>query len=103
MLRNVGERAAQLTARLEEIGARYGLFSTTRGMGLLIGAPLSDAWKGRAKDVVNAALAEGLWLLVAGPDVLRFAPALNISEADVAEGLRRFERACAVLTSASPS
>ena len=103
LLRNVGERAAQLAARLEEIGARHGLFSTTRGMGLLIGAPLSDAWKGRAKDVVNAALAEGLWLLVAGPDVLRFAPALNISEADVAEGLRRFERACAVLTSASPS
>ncbi|WP_370308461.1 aspartate aminotransferase family protein [Sinimarinibacterium flocculans] len=103
LLRNVGERAAQLTAGLEEIGARYGLFSTTRGMGLLIGAPLSDAWKGRAKDVVNAALAEGLWLLVAGPDVLRFAPALNISEADVAEGLRRFERACAALTSAGQS
>ncbi|WP_281783599.1 aspartate aminotransferase family protein [Sinimarinibacterium flocculans] len=103
LLRNVGERAAQLTAGLEEIGARHGLFSATRGMGLLIGAPLSDAWKERAKDVVNAALAEGLWLLVAGPDVLRFAPALNISEADVAEGLRRFERACAALTSAGQS
>jgi succinylornithine transaminase family protein len=100
LLANVGERAAQLGSGLVDIGKRHGLFDATRGMGLLIGAPLADAWKGRAKDVVNAALAEGLWLLVAGPDVLRFAPPLNISVADVAEGLQRFERACAALTRA---
>ncbi|WP_434223252.1 acetylornithine/succinyldiaminopimelate transaminase [Sinimarinibacterium thermocellulolyticum] len=100
LLRNVGERAAQLSTGLVEIGRRHGLFGATRGLGLLIGAPLAEAWKGRAKDVVNAALAQGLWLLVAGPDVLRFAPPLNISAADVDEGLRRFDRACATLTQA---
>jgi succinylornithine transaminase family protein len=97
LLRNVAERSAQLRDGLGRIGARYGLFAESRGMGLLIGAPLHERWKGRGKDVVNAALAEGLWLLVAGPDVLRFAPALNITEAEMAEGLQRLDRACAKL------
>jgi acetylornithine/N-succinyldiaminopimelate aminotransferase len=34
-----------------------------------------------------------LLLLQAGPDVLRFVPALNISDADIAEGLQRLEAA----------
>ncbi|MEW6166586.1 MAG: aspartate aminotransferase family protein [Pseudomonadota bacterium] len=99
LLRNVVERSAQLRTGLAALAARYGLFAEVRGMGLLVGAPLVDSWKGRAKEIVAAAMDEGLWLLVAGPDVLRFAPALNISEADVAEGLRCLERACAALSS----
>lgn len=91
---NAKAREQQLRAGLDAIGERHGLFGKTRGLGLLIGAPLAPAWHGRAKDIVNAALAEGLWLLVAGPDVLRFAPALNITEADVREGLERFGRVC---------
>ncbi|WP_028009421.1 aspartate aminotransferase family protein [Solimonas flava] len=90
---NVAARAQQLRDGLDQLGRRYGLSGTPRGQGLLIGAPVSEAWKGRAKEIVNAALAEGVWLLVAGPDVLRFAPALNITEADVSEGLARLERA----------
>lgn len=97
LMRNVAARGAQLRSGLDALATRYRFFTASRGQGLLIGAPLSEAWKGRAKDIVNAALAEGLWLLVAGPDVLRFAPALNISEADVSDGLARLERACAAL------
>ncbi|HEY0917313.1 MAG TPA: aminotransferase class III-fold pyridoxal phosphate-dependent enzyme, partial [Solimonas sp.] len=96
-LANVQARGAQLRQGLKQIGERYGFFGEVRGMGLLLGAPLTDAWKGRAKDVVNAGLKHGVWLLVAGPDVLRFAPALNISEAELAEALRRLEAACAEL------
>ncbi|MDP9139635.1 MAG: acetylornithine/succinyldiaminopimelate transaminase [Pseudomonadota bacterium] len=96
--RNVAERSEQLRAGLVALGKQYGLFIEPRGMGLLLGAPLVEAWKGRGKDIVNAGLAEGVWLLVAGPDVLRFAPALNITEADVTEGLARLGKACAALT-----
>jgi len=39
-------------------------------------------------------------ILQAGPDVVRFAPSLVIDEADIDEGLDRFERAVAHLTQA---
>ncbi|MGH8455904.1 MAG: acetylornithine/succinyldiaminopimelate transaminase [Stenotrophobium sp.] len=94
---NIVARGAQLRAGLDAIGKRYGIFELSRGKGLLIGAPVSAAWKGRAKDIVNAGLRHGVWCLVAGPEVLRFAPALNIVEADVAEGLKRLDAACAEL------
>lgn len=94
---NVKARGEQMRQGLEAIGQRYGLFEGVRGMGLLLGAPLTEGWKGRAKDVVAAGLRQGVWLLVAGPDVLRFAPALTISEAEMAEGLRRLDAACAEL------
>ncbi|AAU37390.1 ArgD protein [[Mannheimia] succiniciproducens MBEL55E] len=32
-------------------------------------------------------------ILVAGPNVLRFAPALNISQQEVAEGFKRLDQA----------
>jgi acetylornithine/N-succinyldiaminopimelate aminotransferase len=56
---------------------------------------LSDAWKGKAKDIFNAAEKEGLMILQAGPDVVRFAPSLVVEDADIDEGLDRFERAAA--------
>ena len=97
---NVRSRSAQLRAGLDALGQRHGLFDASRGMGLLVGAPLSEKMKGRAKDLVAAALRQGLWLLVAGPDVLRFAPALTITEADIVEGLARLDRACAEVIAA---
>jgi acetylornithine/succinyldiaminopimelate/putrescine aminotransferase len=96
----VEARAALLREGLEAIGQRYGMFETPRGMGLLIGAPMSHDWKGKAKDVVNAGLRHGLWSLVAGPDVLRVAPSLVIAESDIAEGLKRLDAACAELAGA---
>jgi len=94
---NVRARSEQLRAGLAAIGQRYALFESARGMGLLLGTPLTEAWKGRGKDVVAAGLRHGVWLLVAGPDVLRFAPALTISEAELAEALKRLDGACAEL------
>ena len=86
--------------RLEQIGQRYGVFTEVRGLGLLIGCALSNAWKGRAKDFFNAAEQHDLMILQAGPDVVRFAPSLVIEDADIDEGLDRFERAVAHLTQA---
>jgi acetylornithine/N-succinyldiaminopimelate aminotransferase len=96
----VESRAKLLRQGLDAIGARYGIFEPSRGLGLLVGAPLAASWKGRAKEVVNAAFRQGLWTLVAGPDVLRLAPSLIIPEADLAEGLKRLDAACAELVGA---
>ena len=87
-------------SRLEKIGQQYGVFSQVRGMGLLIGCVLTDAWKGKAKDFFNAAEQEGVMVLQAGPDVVRFAPSLVVEDADIEEGLNRFERAVAKLAGA---
>lgn len=80
---------------LNAINRRHGIFSAIRGSGLLIGCELHSDYAGRAKDFTRAGEAEGLISLIAGPNVVRFAPALNIPEADVTEGLARFERAVA--------
>jgi acetylornithine/N-succinyldiaminopimelate aminotransferase len=98
VLDGVRAKHERFKARLEKIGREYGLFSQVRGLGLLIGAVLTDAWKGKAKDVFNAAEKEGAMVLQAGPDVVRFAPSLVIPDADIDEGLDRLERAVATLT-----
>ncbi|GAA4884025.1 aspartate aminotransferase family protein [Ferrimonas pelagia] len=95
VLANVEARSAQFRAGLEAINAKYAVFNEVRGMGLLLGAELSEAYQGRARDVLIASAEAGLMCLVAGASVVRFAPSLVISEADVAEGLARFERAVA--------
>ena len=71
-------------------------------MGLLLGCELVDAWRGRSRDFIKAALDEGLLVLVAGPDVIRLAPSLIIPDELIAEGLNRLERAIARLLSTAP-
>jgi len=99
-LAGVKARHELFVTRLEKIGQQYGIFTQVRGLGLLLGCVLSDAWKGKAKDIFNAAEKEGVMVLQAGPDVVRFAPSLIVTEADIDEGLNRFERAIAKLTQA---
>jgi len=100
VLAGVKAKHQRFKMRLEQIGQRYGVFTEIRGMGLLIGCVLSDAWKGRAKDFFNAAEQHDLMILQAGPDVVRFAPSLVVEDADIDAGLDRFERAVAQLTQA---
>lgn len=99
LLAGVGERHTLIVDKLNALNAKYDLFSAVRGMGLLIGAELASHLRGKAKALTNLAAEEGLIALIAGPDVLRFAPALNISLADIDEAFVRLERAVARLTS----
>ncbi len=100
VLGGVARRSERFKAALLRLGAQYGVFEQVRGMGLLLGAVLGEAWKGRAGEVMKAAQEEDLMILQAGPDVVRFAPSLVIAEADIDEGLARLERALARLTGA---
>jgi len=100
VLAGVKAKSARLKARLEQIGQQTGVFGEVRGLGLLLGCVLGEAWKGKAKTVLDAAAAEGLLVLQASPDVVRFAPSLVVEDADMDEGLARFERALAKLTQA---
>lgn len=97
VLQGVAEREQAFRTGLEELNAQYGVFEQIRGKGLLIGAVLSDAWRGRAAEFLAAAEQAGVLVLMAGPDVVRFAPSLVIEPADIAEGLHRFAQAVAQL------
>ena len=100
VLAGVKTKQQRFKTTLERFGEQYGVFSQVRGLGLLIGAVLSDAWKGKAKTILDAAAAQGVMVLQAGPDVVRFAPSLVVEDADIDEGLARFERALVQLTQA---
>ena len=95
---NVAARTAQLRAGLKRLAERYALFSDIRGSGLWFGCELIPAWHGRAKEFVKLAEKHGLMMLVAGTNVIRLAPSLLITEADVVLGLERFERVLEEIT-----
>ncbi len=83
--------------RLAEIKDRYpSLIAEVRGEGLLIGV--------RAQvppgELVDALRAEKMIAVAAGDNVVRLLPPLIISEEEIAEGIRRLDRACARLMQA---
>ncbi|MGB5855289.1 MAG: aspartate aminotransferase family protein [Oceanisphaera sp.] len=95
VLNGVKEREGWYREGLAAINAKYHCFAEVRGKGLLLGCVLNEEFKGRAKEFLNAAMAEQLMVLIAGANVVRFAPSLVISKEDITEGLARFERAVA--------
>ena len=93
LMNNIKARSKQLTDGLKALGKQYDAFSEVRGRGLMIGAELSPKWHGKASEIGEAARKHGVLVLQAGPNVLRFVPALSITEKEMKEGLRRFEKA----------
>ena len=75
--------------RLALIASELPVFKEVRGMGLLLGCVLEDQYAGRAREVLDLCSKHGLMVLMAGPNVIRFAPSLVISEGDIDEGLAR--------------
>ncbi|XQW84643.1 aspartate aminotransferase family protein [Thalassotalea piscium] len=100
VLKGVTDKAQLYVDGLNAINAKYNVFTEIRGKGLLIGAVLTDAYQGRAKEFLNAAMDEGVMTLVAGASIIRFAPSLVIPNEDISEGLTRFEKAVAKLVNA---
>ncbi|KFD24353.1 bifunctional acetylornithine/succinyldiaminopimelate transaminase [Yokenella regensburgei] len=93
VLNGVKAKRELFVQQLQQIDARFDVFSDIRGMGLLIGAQLKPQYKGRARDFLHAAARAGVMVLNAGPDVMRFAPSLVVEEADITEGMARFAEA----------
>ncbi len=93
--RRVAERSEQLFAALRRLHQKHAnVLGEPRGLGLLAGVPVSDAFD--AKALQAAVRDRGLLVGVAGGNALRFAPPLIISEREV-------ERAIEVLDGALQS
>ncbi|MFG0372891.1 aspartate aminotransferase family protein [Citrobacter sp. zjy_2] len=94
VLNGVKQRHDWFVERINAINERFGLFSEIRGLGLLIGCVLNAEFAGKAKLISQETAVAGVMVLIAGANVVRFAPALNVSEEEVATGLDRFALAC---------
>ncbi len=93
VLEGVQALREQFVSALQALDAKLDLFTDIRGKGLLVGAALKPQHAGKARDILNAAATEGLMVLVAGTDMIRFAPSLVIEPTDIEEGMARFARA----------
>ena len=84
---------------LHEIMARHPRIGDVRGHGLMIGVEFVKDRKSKTPDeafchnVVNFAFERGLILLSCGKSIVRVAPPLSISQAEIDEGLAIFEEA----------
>ncbi len=83
-LEQVNAAAATLREGLGALSAKHGL-AGVRGKGLLLALDLNPRSDGFA--LVERALESGLLLNAPAPDALRFMPALNVSDLEIAEML----------------
>ena len=79
-----------IKTRLEEISSKYSLFSEIRSSGLWFGCDLVK--EKSSFEFLDIAYGEGLILVPAGSDKIRLAPALNIENEDILEGLEKIEK-----------
>ncbi|EML0363249.1 MULTISPECIES: aspartate aminotransferase family protein [Providencia] len=97
VLNGVEKRRELFVAHLNKLNDKYHIFSEIRGMGLLIGAELDGKLLNRSKDILQASAVEGLMMLNAGTNVLRFTPSLIISEEEINSGMAKLETAIGAL------
>ena len=91
-LAEVNRKAALFRQGLEGLVAAHPkVFEAVRGSGLMLGLKCRAA----PADLVKAGYAEGVLTVPAADDVLRLLPPLNIPDEDIAEALRRLDRAAA--------
>ena len=95
ILAGVKAKEALFREHLTRINDKYQVFSEVRGKGMLLGCAMNEKYQGRARDFMVAATDKGTMCLIAGINVVRFAPSLVIPDEDIIEGLRRFEEGIA--------
>ncbi len=88
-LERVRTAGARLTDGLERLAKRYPMIADVRGAGLMRGIEMPEAAAARA---VELALAEGLLVNRTAGRVVRLLPPLNVSDAEIDEGLQIIER-----------
>lgn len=89
ILEHVQKIAPYLEKKLDELVEKYDFLTERRGKGLMQGVVVSGRPVG---EIINKAIENGLFVLSAGTDVLRFVPPLIITEVDIDEMAEKLER-----------
>ncbi len=93
-LSRVVDAGKKLKASLERVVADYPeVFAGVRGKGLMLGLVMSDQYRDRAAEITSAAANAGLLLLLAGYSVIRYVPALTISDEHIEQGEKLLRQA----------
>lgn len=79
VLENVREVSPYLEQRLQELVDKYDCIIERRGVGFMQGLVFENA----VGDIINKALEKGLLLINAGPNIIRFLPALTVTKENV--------------------
>lgn len=91
VLSGVIKKTISFTEKLNSLSEKYDIFSDVRSAGLWIGC---DFKKVKSSDFIQAAYNEGLIVVqAAGEKTIRLAPSLIISDKEINEGFKRFEKA----------
>ncbi|MFX1278610.1 MAG: aspartate aminotransferase family protein [Promethearchaeota archaeon] len=83
VLENVQKQGKYFKEKLIEIQKKYELIKDVRGYGLMLGIELNCS----VKDIIKECMEEGLLILGAGENVIRFVPPLIISKKDIDKGI----------------
>ena len=89
IVEHVRDTTPYLEERLDTLVEKYDFLTERRGMGFMQGVVVEGKPVG---DIVKAALAEGLVILSAGSNVLRFVPPLVITKDDIDEMIAKLEK-----------
>ncbi|MBS7525592.1 aspartate aminotransferase family protein [Fusibacter paucivorans] len=81
MLAHVNEMGDVLKAKLEELKGKYSIIKELKGMGLIQGILIDDALP--TSEIIGKAIEEGLLLVGAGHQVIRFVPPLIVKAEDI--------------------
>ena len=95
--KNAEKMGNYMKKRFKELAEKYPVIGDIRGLGLMIGIELvKDEKKTPAKEIRNKliqrAFKNGLLLLGAGPNNVRLAPPLVITEQQIDMGMEIFEK-----------
>jgi predicted acetylornithine/succinylornithine family transaminase len=88
VLSNCAAMGEYILGRLEGFRSKYGFIKNIRGKGLILGMEVEKP----VGDIVTRCLEEGLLVIGAGENVLRFLPPLTITGAEVDEMTKILER-----------
>ena len=107
LIQNVNRLGSKAKKRFLEMKEKYEIVGDVRGMGFFIGIEIVKDKRTKvrgeqeARAVMDYCFRQGLLVIMAGRNVIRFIPPLNISEEEMNEGLDIMEEGIAEVNSAA--
>lgn len=83
LLQNVKETGRYLKEKLQKLAEKYTFIKEVRGLGLMLGMELTIP----AREIMNKCMENGLLVIGAGTNIIRFVPPLIISQENVDEAV----------------